>query len=195
MVTINGAEEHAPWSCSTAREMRTARIGLALALLATASCSAPQAPSSAPSGTQPVPGTPVAVVPPAVPAADGPCPYLDEADVEQINGQRVGDVRTSADQPYPACFFARGDGAEQARTWVVEGTPEVAVATVDAAAPVTTSDPAELPGGWSGGSQPTGSGAVFAVARMGTAVVVTTNQGQTVKARRIAERVIANLGL
>lgn len=140
-----------------------------------------------------------AVPPPAVaapapqPAADGPCPYLDERQVELINGQRVGSVRISADQPHPACFFSRGDGAEQLRTWIVVATPEVARATVDAAAPVATSDLAELPGGWSGGSQPTSDGAVFAVARQGTAVVVTTNQPQTINARRVAEQVIASL--
>jgi hypothetical protein len=128
------------------------------------------------------------------PSAAGPCPYLDEAVVEEINGQRVGSVRISADQPYPACFFFRGDGAEQLRTWVVVATPAVAGATVDAAAPVDTSDLAELPGGWSGGSQPTTDGAVFAVARGDVAVVVTTNQPHTLGARRITERVIATLG-
>jgi hypothetical protein len=53
---------------------------------------------------------------------------------------------------------------------------------------------AELPGGWSGGSQPTAAGAVFAVSRQGTAVVVTTNQRQTISARRVAEQVISTLG-
>ncbi len=133
--------------------------------------------------------------PPPEPAADGPCPYLEEAAVEQANGQRVGAVRISSDQPYPACFFERGDGSVQLRTWIVEGTPGTARATVNAAAPVATSDLAELPGGWSGGSQPTEEGAVFAVAKDGTAVVVTTNQEQTIKARRVAEQVIANLDL
>lgn len=136
----------------------------------------------------------VAPAPPR-PLADGPCSYLDEAAVEQANGQRVGAVRISADRPYPACFFERGDGSLQLRTWIVEGTPGTARATVDAAAPVSTSDLAELPGGWSGGSQPTEEGAVFAVAKQGTAIVVTTNQEQTIKARQVAEQVIENLGL
>ncbi|MBA2471870.1 MAG: DUF2020 domain-containing protein, partial [Pseudonocardiales bacterium] len=57
------------------------------------------------------------------------------------------------------------------------------------------SDLAALPGGGSGGSQPTTDGAVFAVSRQGTAVVITTNQRQTIGARRIAEQVIAALGL
>ncbi|MPZ64302.1 MAG: DUF2020 domain-containing protein [Pseudonocardiaceae bacterium] len=149
----------------------------------------PTAPASP--GAQQEPGAP----PPPEPAADGPCPYLDETVVEQANGQRVGAVRISSDQPDPACFFERGDGTVQLRTWVVEATPEIARATVDAAAPVATSDLAELPGGWSGGSQPTEEGAVFAVAKDGAAVVITTNQEQTFKARRVAEQVIANLGL
>lgn len=134
------------------------------------------------------------VPPPPRPVENRPCPYLDEVAVESINGQRVGSVQISADQPYPACFFLRGDRAEQLRTWVVVATPEVARATVDAAAPVATSDLAELPGGWSGGSQSTPDGAVFAVARDGTAVVVTTNQTHTLGARRITEQVIAALG-
>ncbi len=180
--------------------MRTTRNAAVLAALAAMAVSGvvggcgsngsgPTAPASP--GSQQETGAP----PPPEPAADGPCPYLDEAVVEQANGQRVGAVRISSDQPVPACFFERGDGSEQLRTWVVEGTPETARATVDAAAPVATSDLAELPGGWSGGSQPTEEGAVFAVAKDGTAVVVTTNQAQTFKARRVAEQVIANLGL
>ena len=74
-------------------------------------------------------------------------------------------------------------------------TPQVARATVDAVAPVASSDLADLPGGWSGGSQPTADGAVFAVSRQGTAVVITTNQRQTIGARQIAEQVITALGL
>jgi hypothetical protein len=114
--------------------------------------------------------------------------------VEFSNGQRIGKVRISADRPYPACFFYRlGDGAEDVRTWIVVATPAVAGATVDAAAPVATSDRADLPGGWSGGSQPTSDGAVYAVTRQDTAVVVTTDQRQTVGARQIAAKVIAVL--
>ncbi|MGH3720945.1 MAG: DUF2020 domain-containing protein [Pseudonocardiaceae bacterium] len=140
-----------------------------------------------------------AAAPPAPqPAADGPCRYLSVAAVQAANGQRVSAVRVSEtvpDQPHPACFFLTADGAVQLRTWIVVATPEVARATVDAAAPVAGSDLAELPGGWSGGSQPTADGAVFAVSRHGTAVVITTNQRQTIGARRIAEQVIASLGL
>jgi hypothetical protein len=134
-------------------------------------------------------------VPAPQPVAEGPCRYLPAAAVEADNGQRVTAVRISADRPHPACFFLAGNGTVQLRTWIVVATPEVARATVDAAAPVATSDLAELPGGWSGGSQPTADGAVFAVSRHGIAVVITTNQRQTISARRIAEQVIAALKL
>jgi UPF0176 protein len=142
-------------------------------------------------------GNPATVAPAPAPrsAAEGPCRYLPAAAVQIANGQRVAAVRISADQPYPACFFLASDGTVQLRTWIVVATPEVARATVDAVAPVATSDLAELPGGWSGGSQPTAGGAVFAVSRRGTAVVITTNQRQTISARRVAEQVIAALGL
>ena len=135
-----------------------------------------------------------ALVPPVPqPVADGPCSYLPVAAVQDINGERVGGVQVSADHPYPACFFLTKSGSVQLRTWIVVGTPRVARATIDAVAPVATSDLAQLPGGWSGGSQPTKDGAVYAVARQGTAVVITTNQRQTISAREIAKRVIAAL--
>lgn len=174
-----------------ARALRALVGGILITFIA--ACSAPVAGSGGPHAPSGATAPPVAAPAPE-PSAEGPCPYLDERTVEEINGQRVGSVRISADQPYPACFFFRGDGAQQLRSWIVMASPEVARATVDAAAPVTTSDLAEMPGGWSGGSQPTADGAVFAVARQGTAVVVTTNQRQTISARLLAEQVIESLG-
>jgi hypothetical protein len=139
------------------------------------------------------------LVPPAPqPVAEGPCRYLSAESVQTANGERVATVRisrTGTDQPYPACFFLTANGAVQLRTWIVVATPKTARATVDSAAPVNTSDLAELPGGWSGGSQPTAEGAVFAVARQGTAVVITINQRQTISARQIAQQVITTLRL
>lgn len=173
-----------------------AAVASGLLAVATGSCGGF---STAPTPVAPVPADPSvaapAAPPPPRPVAEGQCDYLPAEAVEAVNGERVGAVQLSADRPYPACFFLRGDGAIQLRSWIVVDTPEVARATVDAAAPVATSDLAELPGGWSGGSQPTADGAVFAVARHGTAVVVTTNQRQTISARRIAGQVIATLGL
>ena len=118
--------------------------------------------------------------------------------METANGQRVATVRvseTGPDRPYPTCYFLTGNGTVQLRAWILVTTPAAAHAAIDAAAPVATSDIAELPGGWSGGSQPTAEGAVFAVARHGTAVVITTNQRQTISARQIAEQVIRALHL
>ena len=149
-------------------------------------------------GRSPAVASPAVAPPAPQPAADGPCPYLPAGSVQTINGERVTAVRVSEtrpDQPYPACFFLTYHDAVQVRTWIVVATPQTAGATVDAVAPVASSDRAELPGGWSGGSQPTADGAVFAVARHSTAVVITTNQRQTIGARRIAEQVIAALGL
>ncbi len=156
-------------------------------------------PSTVPQAGTTAVAPPAVVAPPAPqPVADGPCRYLSAAAVQTANGERVTAVRVSAtgpDRPYPACFFLTYNAAVQLRTWIVVATPQVARATVDAAVPVATSDLAELPGGWSGGSQPTAEGAAFAVARQGTAVVITTNQRQTIGARQIAEHVIAALGL
>jgi hypothetical protein len=167
-------------------------------LLATAMVACSQ-PATAPRAAGPSDAPPLAGAPtPPRPVADGPCPYLAAEFVQAANGERVTGVQiseTGVNQPHPACFFLTYHDAVQVRTWIVVASPQTAGATVDAAAPVATSDLVELPGGWSGGSQPTADGAVFAVARQGTAVVVTTNQRHTISARRIAQQVIASLGL
>lgn len=136
----------------------------------------------------------VALPPEPEPTADGPCPYLEESYVEETNGQRVSKVQTSADEP-PACFFYRPDGTVQLTVRVYTGEEPVARALVDAAAPVATSNPAELSGGWEGGSESNDDGAVYAVANGANAVVVTTNQGQTIKAKQVAQESISALGL
>jgi len=138
--------------------------------------------------------TQAALPPEPQPTAGGPCPYLDEDFVADTNGQRVGKVQTSADQP-PACFFYRPDGSVQLTVRVYEGDASVAKALVDAAAPVATSNPAELSGGWKGGAEATDTGAVYAVAKDSSAVIVTTNQEQTIKAKQIAQESITTLGL
>jgi UPF0176 protein len=135
-----------------------------------------------------------ALPPDPQPANAGPCPYLEESYVEDTNGQHVGKVQTSADQP-PTCFFYRPDGPVQLTVRVYTGDANVAKALVDAAAPVATSNKAELSGGWEGGAEAKDDGAVYAVAKEGNAVVVTTNQEQTIKAKQIAEQAITALGL
>ncbi|MDQ0378175.1 hypothetical protein FB470_002169 [Amycolatopsis thermophila] len=121
------------------------------------------------------------------------CPYLDSQFVADANGQRVSKVEISADQPHPACFFYALTGKVQLTVRVYTGDPAVAKALVDQAAPVATSNPATDPPGWQGGYAAKPDGAVYAVARAGTAVIVTTNQQQTVKARTVARQAIAGL--
>nr|WP_225978350.1 DUF2020 domain-containing protein [Gandjariella thermophila] len=170
--------------------------GSLLALLATAACNLTGSHPAGESSAQPAPAAaPVALPPQPQPTANGPCPYLQTEFVAEANGQHVGKVRVSADQPHPACFFYRPDGGLQLTARVYVGDPKVAKGLVDQAAPVGTSNPASLDGGWQGGSQPTDSGAVYAVAKGGEAIVVTTNQKQTIKARRVTEQVISALAL
>jgi hypothetical protein len=128
------------------------------------------------------------------PTNAGPCPYLEESYVEDTNGQHVGKVQTSADQP-PACFFYRPDGSVQLTVHVYTGDANIAKALVDAAAPIATSNKAELSGGWTGGAEAKDTGAIYAVAKEGSAVVVSTNQEQTIKAKQIAQQSITALGL
>ncbi|MBA2473859.1 MAG: DUF2020 domain-containing protein, partial [Pseudonocardiales bacterium] len=87
------------------------------------------------------PAPPAAIQPvaPPAPVADGLCRYLPAAAVQAANGERVVAVRisdTGPTQPQPACFFLAANGTVQLRTWIVVATPQVARATVDAAAPM-----------------------------------------------------------
>lgn len=144
---------------------------------------------------QQVSPTPTGPPPSPEPVADGPCPYLKTAFVSEANGQRVGKVKVSADKPNPACFFYRSDNSVQLTVQVFVGDPRQAKALVDQAAPIATANKAEEPPGWKGGAESTKKGAVYAVAKAGTAVVVTTNQTQTIKAKRVAEQTIETLAL
>ncbi|PXY31724.1 DUF2020 domain-containing protein [Prauserella muralis] len=171
-------------------------LGAAAAALLAGCSTGTQTPGPAPSTASSGQAPSSAVLPPdPKPAAAGPCPYLDTDFVARANGQHVGEVRLSADEPHPACFFYRPDGDVQLTVRVYVGDPEVATGLVDKAAPVDTSNPTEQPAGWTGGYESTGDGAVYAVAKEGKAVIVTTNQQQSVKARTVATQAISGLGI
>jgi hypothetical protein len=150
------------------------------------------------------PAGPAAKVPPILPPAKSvsACPYVSNDEVSDDNGQRVASVKVSSGsdgQPHPVCYFYRPDGGWQMTVRIYVGTPAVAIAMVDQAAPVATSNPAVQPPGWNGGSASLGSKgtvrAVYAVAKGGTAIVVTTNQLQTIKCRLVTIAVVAGLHL
>jgi hypothetical protein len=166
-------------------------LAAAALVLAAAGCSGqPGADVAAPPppGTSAAPSSASAPRQPE-PATTGSCPYLDTAVVAKTNGQRVGKVRLSAprgDTP-PTCFFYRDDGGLQMTVRPFVGSVLTARAVVNAAAPVGSSNLANHPAGWEGGYAATDDGAVYAVADgHGRAVVVTTNQHQSIKAKEIA---------
>lgn len=143
--------------------------------------------------------TPQVAVPPApTPAtAAASCPYIQTQDAADDNGQHIGSIKISASgggQPHPTCFFYRPDGHLQLTTRIYVGDPKVATAIVDQAAPIATSNPETQPAGWSGGSMALSDGAVYAIAKGGTAIVVTSNQLQTIKCKLVAVQVVAGLG-
>lgn len=184
--------------------IRGLAIGLATVATAgaVAACTAAQSPPQ-PSPATTTPTTATGPPPPEQkPIKVADCPYLSTDAVEQRNGQRVSEVKISATPRggQPSCFFYRSSGERQLRTRVFHGKLDTARAVVDQAAPIKTSARASLPGGWEGGEQPIGSGSVYAVAKpegrdTGTAVVVFSNQAQSVKGRELARLVIRNLHL
>jgi UPF0176 protein len=177
--------------------MRRLVLALGTLAVAVAGCSqqpsAPAASSSAPPSSAEV----VQLPPDPQPTGPGPCPYLETSFVADANGQHVSKVQTSSEDTGkpPACFFSALNGKLQLTVRVYVGDAAVAKALVDRAAPLSSSSPANDPAGWQGGYEPTDGGAVYAVAKEGVAVVVTTNQKQTVKARTVAKQTISTLGL
>ncbi|MEV6716508.1 DUF2020 domain-containing protein [Lentzea sp. NPDC051208] len=132
-------------------------------------------------------------VPPAPkPANDGTCPYLTTGFVAEANGQRVPKVKLSTDEPHPACFFYANATEVQLTVRVYVGDEGIAKRIVNEAAP-DGSQPANSPTGWTGGYVSNEGGVVYAVAKSNAAVVVTSNQKQSIKARRIAEEAIKGL--
>lgn len=124
--------------------------------------------------------------------------------MEQLTGQAW--TATSLDLRFdpPACVFWSHEDAPQAVVTVrhMAGHSD-AVDVVDWAAPIDRTTKATEPDGWSGGRGgssdsdygATGDGAVYSVYKDNVAVTVTTAQDQSVKAARIAEETIDNLGL
>ncbi len=134
-------------------------------------------------------------VPPAPkPATDGTCPYLATSFVAQANGQLVPKVKLSTDEPHPACFFYANATEVQLTVRVYVGDERVAKLIVNEAAP-EGSEPANAPTGWTGGYVSGDTGVVYAVSKADAAVVVSTNQKQSIKARRIAEEAVKGLKL
>ncbi|GHG04506.1 hypothetical protein GCM10017567_20470 [Amycolatopsis bullii] len=152
----------------------------------TAAPSPPSASTAAGAGSLP---------PDPQPGATEDCPYLGSEFVAESNGQHVSKVRVSADQPHPACFFYRPDGKIQLTVRVYVGDAKTATALVNKAAPLDSSNPASDPSGWKGGYLSSDDGAVYAVAKGSVAVIASTNQKQSVKARTVVKKAIAALKL
>lgn len=128
------------------------------------------------------------------------CPYLETQWVADTNGQRMTGLGIDERFDTPACVFWSYPDEPQLSVIVRHmHTPEEATAVVDWAAPIDTTEPAEEPEGWSGGRVGGGIAghetALYAVAKGTVAVVVFTNQEQSLKAELVAKEVIKNLNL
>ncbi|MCK7643161.1 DUF2020 domain-containing protein [Corynebacterium sp. CCM 8835] len=156
------------------------------------------APSEAPTAPTHDSGLPVDAMPviPGGRESRTDCPYLDTQWVADTNGQRVTGVGVDERFDTPACVYWSYPEEPQL-TVIVRHTDSVdaATAVVDWAAPIASTDPAEEPEGWSGGRFGGNGHALYAVQKDRTAVVVFSNQEQSIKPQLVAERVIGQLGL
>ncbi|APT93449.1 hypothetical protein CPHO_11720 [Corynebacterium phocae] len=133
---------------------------------------------------------------PAEPLNEELCPYLDTQWVANTNGQKMTRQATDPRFETPACIFWSYPDAPQATVIVRHlDSVEQARAAVDWAAPIDGTEPVS-DNGWEGGRGVLGPElAVYAVQKGPTAVLVWTNQVQTLKAELIAQEAIKNLGL
>lgn len=137
-------------------------------------------------------------------ARQASCPYLPDDQLILLTGQRNGPTTVIDTAPQPLCVFQRSDGGWMAAIRIFRAPDAAgAAAVVDAHIPVADSSPADQPAGWTGGylTLPDGtpdypeSRTVYGVSKGDTAVIVWTNQEQTVKSRQVVIATIENLGL
>lgn len=158
--------------------------------------------SSAPVPSPTTEGTPTPSDAPAVNVAQtaevndwSDCPYIGPGWLEETNGQRLTKQGIDTRFPTPACVFWSYQDDPQATVIVREmPTVEDARAAVDWAAPIDATEPASFDS-WEGGRGVVNEHAVYAVQKDTHAVLVWSNQQQTVKSEQIAKEAIANLGL
>ena len=158
--------------------------------------------------TRTIPGTTRTAGPPPTtsepPAREADCPYLDADLVSAITGQHHGSTQVTAVPGLPICTFYRSDGGWMASVrFIAAKTSAQAVAAVNEHVPVDSSQPADQPAGWVGGSITRGSKvadatdalSVYAVSRGPIAVVAKENESPSIKARVIAVCAIYGAGL
>ncbi len=159
---------------------------------------APSAPSAEVTSAADAPagdGLPVDATPDLATVTDEECPYLDSQWVADTNGQRMTRVAVDHRFSTPACVFWSYPEEPQASVMVREmPSVEEAREVVDHAAPVDATEIAEFED-WTGGRGVLGEEAVFAVQKDTHAVVVRSNQLQTLKPQLIAQEAITRLGL
>lgn len=208
---ISGSTPTGTASAATATAARGATSTAAPAGTGRSQATGGSAPTSTPpvsTVTRTLPGTTHTVGPPPAtsepPAQQGDCPYLDADVVSQITGQHHGSTQVTAVPGLPICTFYRSDGGWMASVRFVKAeSPAQAVAAVNQYVPVNSSQPADQPNGWVGGSTTKGSKvadatdalSVYAVSRGPIAVVAKENESPSIKARVIAVCAIYGAGL
>ncbi|WP_293771632.1 DUF2020 domain-containing protein [uncultured Corynebacterium sp.] len=166
---------------------------------ATLADAAPSVASASPAAPQAAPDGGLPADTPAEVSEWTECPYLDTQWVADTNGQRMTQLGIDTRFATPACVFWSYPEAPQATVIVRDmGSEDAAHAAVDWAAPIDSTEPVSAAdtNGWEGGRGVLSAEmSVYAVAKGTKAVLVWTNQQQTLKAELIAQEAIKNLGL
>lgn len=129
---------------------------------------------------------------PPVVTIDGPCPYVDTETVMNTIGQHLTRTTVTSSRPHPSCAFYRPDGGLAAQITVSEQPNEVAAQNAALQRVGQSANPVDDIGDY-GAVAITDDGALLAVTKAKSLVVVQINQKSSLQAKEIARAVVPKL--
>jgi hypothetical protein len=127
-----------------------------------------------------------------VTTTEGPCPYVDTATVMNTIGQHLARSTVTSTRPHPSCAFYRPDGGLAAQITVSEEPNPVAAQNLALERAGQSANPVDGIGDY-GAVTITDEGALLAVTKARTLVVVQINQKSSLQAKEIARIVVGKL--
>ncbi|HEX5493245.1 MAG TPA: DUF2020 domain-containing protein [Mycobacteriales bacterium] len=148
--------------------------------------------SGPPTGAQPTLPKTSARPTPTPSTVDAPCPYVDTASVMNTIGQHLTRTTVTSTVPHPSCAFYRPDGAVAAQITVSDLANPIAAQNAALAQVGKGSNPVSGIGDY-GVVAIVDDGALLAVTKGPSLVLVKINQQSSLEAREIARTVVSAL--
>lgn len=123
---------------------------------------------------------------------DAPCPYVDTATVMNTIGQHLTRTTVTSTAPHPSCAFYRPDGAVAAQVTVSEAANPIAAQNSALTQAGSSSNPVTGIGDY-GVVAIVDDGALLAVTKGRTLIMIKINQQSSLEAKEIARVVVGAL--